>query len=58
MTGTALFVYGMAYGVRNGILDHDKYMPVITKAWNAMAGGKPYTLTVILVHVQGTGQRA
>ncbi|MCL6217532.1 glycoside hydrolase family 88 protein [Zunongwangia pacifica] len=36
LSGTALFVYGMAYGVNNGILDKEKYMPVITKAWNAM----------------------
>ena len=36
VTGTALFVYGMAWGVRNGILDAKKYMPVIAKAWNAM----------------------
>lgn len=35
-SGTALFVYGMAYGVNNGILDREKYLPVITKAWNAM----------------------
>lgn len=35
-SGTALFVYGMAYGVNNGILDKAKYLPVIEKAWNAM----------------------
>ena len=35
-SGTALFVYGMAYGVNNGILDKNKYLPVIEKAWNAM----------------------
>lgn len=35
-SGTALFTYAMAYGVNNGILDKDKFMPVIEKAWNAM----------------------
>ncbi|WP_228852934.1 glycoside hydrolase family 88/105 protein [Aegicerativicinus sediminis] len=35
-SGTALFVYGMAYGVNNGILDKDTYMPLILKGWNAM----------------------
>ncbi|WP_157206258.1 glycoside hydrolase family 88/105 protein [Mariniflexile maritimum] len=35
-SGTALFVYGMAYGINNGILDKAKYLPVIEKAWNAM----------------------
>ncbi|SHH32248.1 glycoside hydrolase family 88/105 protein [Wenyingzhuangia marina] len=36
LSGTALFVYGMAYGVNNGILDKETYLPVIEKAWNAM----------------------
>ncbi|SFU39146.1 Rhamnogalacturonyl hydrolase YesR [Pustulibacterium marinum] len=36
LSGTALFVYGMAYGVNNGILDRKTYLPVIEKAWNAM----------------------
>ncbi|MFI0430312.1 glycoside hydrolase family 88 protein [Mariniflexile sp. HMF6888] len=35
-SGTALFVYGMTYGVNNSILDRNKYLPVIEKAWNAM----------------------
>ncbi len=55
VTGTALFVYGMAYGVRNGILDHDKYMPVITKAWNAMAKEAVHP-NGYLGYVQGTGK--
>lgn len=36
LSGTALFVYGMAYGVNNGFLDRDEYLPVILKGWNAM----------------------
>lgn len=35
-SGTALFVYGMAYGVNSGILKRETYLPVIQKAWNAM----------------------
>ena len=35
-SGTALFVYGMAWGIRNGLLDKKTYLPVIIKAWNAM----------------------
>ena len=35
-SGTALFVYGIAYGINNNLLDRDEYLPVITKAWNAM----------------------
>jgi len=36
-TGTALFLYGMAWGVRNGHLDAATYRPVIDKAWKAIA---------------------
>jgi rhamnogalacturonyl hydrolase YesR len=36
LSGTALFVYAMAYGVNNGILNKDIYRPVIEKGWNAM----------------------
>lgn len=35
-SGTALFVYGMAYGINTGILDKKTYLPVVLKAWNAM----------------------
>ncbi|MEL0456482.1 glycoside hydrolase family 88 protein [Flavobacteriaceae bacterium SZ-1-7] len=35
-SGTALFVYGMAYGINNGILDREKYLPVVIKGWDAM----------------------
>lgn len=35
-SGTALFVYGMAYGVNSGILKKETYLPVIQKAWNAL----------------------
>ncbi|OQD42019.1 family 88 glycosyl hydrolase [Croceivirga radicis] len=36
LTGTALFVYAMAYGVNNDILDKETFLPVIEKGWNAM----------------------
>lgn len=35
-SGTALFVYGMAYGINNGILRKETYLPIVQKAWNAM----------------------
>lgn len=38
MTGTSLFIGGMAYGVRTGLLDRDVYMDVILKGWEAMRG--------------------
>lgn len=55
LSGTALFVYGMAWGVRNGILDKAKYMPVITKAWNAMVNEAVHE-NGYLGYVQGTGK--
>ncbi len=36
LSGTALFVYGMAYGVNNGILNREAYRPVIERGWDAM----------------------
>ncbi|MFC0773915.1 glycoside hydrolase family 88/105 protein [Terrimonas alba] len=55
VSGTSLFTYGMAWGINNGVLDKKTYLPVITKAWNAMTkeavhpDGK-------LGYVQGTGK--
>ena len=55
LSGTALFVYGMAWGLNNGLLDSNIYKPIVAKAWNAMAkecvhpDGK-------LGFVQGTGK--
>lgn len=55
LSGTALFVYGMAWGVRNGLLDSKKYMPVIAKAWNAMVKDAVHP-NGNLGFVQGTGK--
>jgi len=33
VSGSALFVYGMAYGVNHGLLDGAKFRPVIARAW-------------------------
>lgn len=55
LTGTSLFVYGMAWGVRNGLLDRETYMPVITKAWNAMVKDAVHP-DGYLGYVQGTGK--
>jgi rhamnogalacturonyl hydrolase YesR len=32
-SGTGFFTYGMAWGINNGILDKDMYLPVVTKGW-------------------------
>lgn len=54
-SGTALFVYGMAYGMNNGLLDKATYQPVVEKAWNAMAT-KAVHPTGFLGFMQGTGK--
>ena len=54
-SGTALFVYGMAYGVRKGLLDRDKFMPVIAKAWNGIVNDAIHPDGYI-GYVQGTGK--
>ncbi len=36
MTGTALFLYGMAWGIQNGILKEKTYRPACDKAWKAL----------------------
>lgn len=54
-SGTALFTYGMAWGVNNGLLDAKKYKPVIAKAWNAMATEAVHP-NGFLGYVQGTGK--
>jgi rhamnogalacturonyl hydrolase YesR len=36
-TGTALFVYGMAYGVNAGLLPEHEFVPTIARAWDCLA---------------------
>lgn len=35
-SGTGLFTYAILYGINNGILEVDKYLPVVKKGWQAM----------------------
>ncbi|MCL2027864.1 MAG: glycoside hydrolase family 88 protein [Bacteroidales bacterium] len=55
LTGTAMFVYGMAYGVNNGLLSKKEFAPVIYKAWNAMVKDCLHP-NGFLGYVQGTGK--
>jgi len=36
MTGTALFLYGMAWGIQQGLLKENTYRPACDKAWQAL----------------------
>ncbi|MGV3587065.1 MAG: glycoside hydrolase family 88 protein [Adhaeribacter sp.] len=55
VSGTALFIYGMAWGVNNGLLDAKFYKPIIAKAWNAIAKEAVHP-NGFLGYVQGTGK--
>ena len=55
LTGTALFVYGMAWGVRHGILPKKMFLPIVSRSWKRMV---KYCLhdNGFLGYVQGTGK--
>ena len=55
ITGTSLFVGGMAWGVREGLLPAEDYLPAVISGWEAMAAachpdGK-------IGYIQGTGSK-
>jgi rhamnogalacturonyl hydrolase YesR len=56
LTGTALFAYGMAWGLNKGLLPKRTYMPVVIRAWNAMAK-EGVRKDGSLAYVQGTGKQ-
>ncbi|GGE99479.1 glycoside hydrolase family 88/105 protein [Hymenobacter cavernae] len=55
LSGTSLFIYGMAWGMNNGLLDKSVYKPIVVKAWNAMAKECVHP-DGALGYVQGTGK--
>ncbi|MCM1164347.1 MAG: glycoside hydrolase family 88 protein [Muribaculaceae bacterium] len=55
MTGTSLFVGGMAWGVRTGLLDAETYLPAIVKGWESMEAAVHPDGKV--GYLQGTGSR-
>jgi unsaturated rhamnogalacturonyl hydrolase len=36
VSGSAFFTYAFAWGIKHGMLDRKKYLPVVTKAWRGM----------------------
>ena len=54
LTGTALFLYGMSWGIRSGLLKAKTYRPVCDRAWQAMATDCVHA-DGFLGYVQGTG---
>jgi len=35
-SGTAFFTYAMAWGINNGVLDREVYIPIVQKAWKGL----------------------
>lgn len=54
-SGTSLFVYGMAWGIRKGYLNKEEYMPIVIKAWNSLVKDCVHD-NGFLGYVQGTGK--
>lgn len=55
MTGTPLFVGGMAWGVLTGLLDAETYLPAIERGWQAMQAAVHPDGKV--GYLQGTGSK-
>lgn len=56
LTGSAFFLYGMAWGVNNGLLDAKKFNPAINKGWKALEKHCLHP-NGFLGYVQGTGEQ-
>lgn len=54
-SGTAMFVAGMAWGVRHGVLARETYLPIIGRGWHALATEALHP-DGFLGYVQGTGK--
>ena len=37
-SGTALFCYALAWGIHHGVLDRERFLPVVLDAWSALFG--------------------
>ena len=55
-SGTAFFVYGMAWGIRKGVLDRDTYLSPAIRGWSALANNALHA-DGFLGYVQGTGKQ-
>lgn len=54
ISGTALFVGGLAYGIRTGLLDAEQYLDAVERGWKAMERSV-HKDTGFVGYMQGTG---
>lgn len=55
-SGTGFFVYGLAWGINNNVLDSITYLPSVIKGWNGLANDALHD-NGFLGWVQGTGKQ-
>ncbi|HTI07547.1 MAG TPA: glycoside hydrolase family 88 protein, partial [Puia sp.] len=55
VSGTALFTYGIAWGIHQGYFDKKQYLPIVARAWNALVQDALHA-NGFLGYVQGTGK--
>ncbi len=70
MSSTAFFVYGLAWGINNGYLDRETYLPAVKKGWKVLVesvwpdgklgwvqpiGENPKNVTAEMTEVYGVG---
>ncbi len=53
-SGTSFFLYGLAWGLNNGILDQNTYLPIVEQAWTFLAN-TAIQPSGLLGYVQPTG---
>jgi rhamnogalacturonyl hydrolase YesR len=53
-SGTAFFAFGLAYGIRTGVIDRATYLPIAARAWNGMVATAVHS-DGFLGYVQGVG---
>lgn len=54
-SGSAFFVYGMAWGINHGVLDRKTYLPVVLRGWAGLT--RAIQPNGLLGHVQMTGDQ-
>jgi len=53
-SGTAFHTFGLAHGIRTGVLDRATYLPIVARAWNGMVATAVHS-DGFLGYVQGVG---
>lgn len=57
-SGSGFFVYALAWGINQGLLDRTTYEPVVTKAWAALVGCVNSDGKLTYVQPAGSGPKA